>query len=81
MLHKWEWQRSWGSSSCSRAFLAKALDYWRMWPNVSTRTCDALNVMARVDEKPDMTCSYEKFNGRRYRGPVLPYMMPGRGIV
>ena len=40
--------------------------------------CDALNVMARVAEKPDMTSSFEKFHGRRYRGPVLPYMMPGR---
>ena len=37
--------------------------------------------MACVDEKPDMTCSYEKFHGRRYRVPVLPYMLHGRGSV
>ena len=38
--------------------------------------CDALNIMARVDGKPDMMCSSEEFHGRRYRGPVLLYMMP-----
>ena len=40
--------------------------------------CDTLNIMAWVDEKPDMMCFFETFHGRRYRSPVLPYMMPGR---
>ena len=43
--------------------------------------CDATKIMARVDEKPDMTSSFEKFHGQRFRGGVLPYMMPGRRIV
>jgi len=48
---------------------AKALDYGRMWLEAWTSMCDAFNIMARVDEKPDMTSSFEKFHGRRYRGP------------
>ena len=43
--------------------------------------CDALNITTRVDEKPDMMCSLEKFHGRRYKRSVLPYMMPGRRSV
>ena len=62
-------------------FPAKALNYERTWPEAWTWMCDALNLMARVDEKPGMMCSFEKFHGRPYRGPVLPYMMPGRHKV
>ena len=47
----------------------KALDYGRTWPEAWTWMCDAFTIMARVDEKPDMTSSFEKFHGRRYRGP------------
>ena len=43
--------------------------------------CDATKIMARVDEKPDVTSSFEKFHGQRFRGGVLPYMMPGRRSV
>ena len=43
--------------------------------------CDALNIMARVDDNPDMACSSEKFHERRYRDLVLPNMMPGRRRV
>ena len=62
-------------------FPAKALNYDRMWPEAWTWMCDAFNLMARVDEKPGMLCSFEKFHERPYRGPVLPYMMPGRHKV
>lgn len=34
--------------------------------------------MAGVDDKLGLICSFEKFHGRPERGPVLPYMMPGR---
>ena len=37
--------------------------------------CDALNLMAWVDEKPGMMCAFEKFHERPYRGPVLPNIM------
>ena len=43
--------------------------------------CDALNIMARVDEKPDMTCSFKKFHGRPCRRAVHPCMMPGHHKV
>ena len=62
-------------------FSAKTLDCGRTWPEAWTWMCDALNIMARVDDKPAMMCSFEKFHGRPYRGPVLPYMMPGRHKV
>ena len=60
---------------------AKAINYERTWPEASTWMCDALNLMARVGEKPGMMCSFEKFHERPYRGPVLPYKMPGRHKV
>ena len=50
-------------------FPAKALDYGRTWPEAWTCMCDAFNIIVRVDDKPDMTCSFERFHGRRYRGP------------
>ena len=62
-------------------FLAKALDYGPSRPEAWTWMCDALNTMARVDEKPAMMCTFEKFHGRPHRGLVLPYMMPGRHKV
>lgn len=42
---------------------------------------DALNIIARVDEKPGMMCSLYKFHGRLYRSPVVPYICPGRHRV
>ena len=48
---------------------AKALDHGRTCPDAWTWTCDAFNIIARVDEKPEMTSSFEKFHVRRYRGP------------
>ena len=59
-------------------FPAKAFDYGRRWPEGWTWMCDTLNIMACVDEKPDMMYYFGTFHGRRYGGPVLPYMMPGR---
>ena len=55
---------------------AKALDFGRTWPEALTWMCDALNIMARADEKPGMMCSFEKSYGRAYRRAVLPNMMP-----
>ena len=43
--------------------------------------CVPLNLMARLDEKPGMVCSFEKFHERPYRGPVLLCMMQGRHKV
>lgn len=60
---------------------AKALDDGRMWPEAWTWMCDPLNLMARVDEKPGTMCSVEESHERPYRGPVMPYMMPGRHKV
>lgn len=37
---------------------------------------NVLNAMTRVNKKPSMMCSFEKFHERPYRGTVLPYMMP-----
>ena len=62
-------------------FPAKALNYERTWPEAWAWMCDALNLMARVDEKPGMMCFFEKLLERPFRGPVLPYMMPGRHKV
>ena len=62
-------------------FPAKALDYGRTWPETWTWMCDALNIMARVDENPDMTSAFETFHGWRYRGLAVPHMMPGRRRV
>ena len=44
-------------------FPAKALDYGRTWPEAWTWMCNALNIMARVDEKPAMMCYFQKFHG------------------
>ena len=63
------------------SFRAKALNYKRTWPEAWTSMCDAPNLMARVDEKPRMMCSFEEFHEMPYRGPVLPYMMSGRHKV
>ena len=62
-------------------FPFKALNYDRTWQETWTWICDGLNLMARLDEKPGMMCSFEKINRRPYRGPLLPYMMPGRHKV
>ena len=62
-------------------FPAKALDYGRTWPDAWTWMCEALSTIARVNEKPEMTSSFEKFHERRYMRHVLPYMMPGRRSV
>ena len=36
-----------------------------------------INISARVDDKPDMLCPWEKLYGRRPTSLVLPFMMPG----
>ena len=64
-----------------RGFRANALNYESTWPEAWTRMCSALNLMARVDEYPGIMCSFEKFNERPQRGPVLPYIMLGRNKV
>ena len=51
-------------------FPAKALDYGRTWPEACTWVCDAVYLMAWVDEKPGNLCSFEKFHERPYSGPV-----------
>ena len=38
---------------------------------------DCINTSARVDDKPDMLCPWEKLHGRRPTSLVLPFMMPG----
>ena len=38
---------------------------------------DCINISARVDDKPDMLCPWEKLYGRRPTSPFLPFMMPG----
>ena len=62
-------------------FPAKAIIYERTWAEAWTWMCDVLNLVARVDEKPGMMCSFEKFHEKPQRGPVLPYMMTGRHQV
>ena len=59
----------------------KALNYEPRWPEAWTWMCDALNLMARVDEKPGMMCSFEMFHERSYRGSVFLNIMPGRHKV
>ena len=43
--------------------------------------CVPLNLMARLDEKVGMVCSFEKFHEKPYRGPVLLCMIQGRHKV
>ena len=38
---------------------------------------DCINISARVDDKLDMLCPWEKLCGRRPTSLVLPFMMPG----
>lgn len=45
-------------------FSTKALDYSSTGPEASTWICEALSLMARVDEKPGMMCAFEKFHER-----------------
>ena len=41
---------------------AKALNYDCTWPEAWTWMRDALNLMTRVDEKPDLMISLETFH-------------------
>ena len=47
------------------------------WPEAFSWMNDCINIPARVDDKPDMLCPWEKLSGRRPTSLVLPFMMPG----
>ena len=58
-------------------FPRKALIYEKIWPEAFSSMNDCINILARVDDKPDMLCPWEKLYGRRPTSLVLPFMMPG----
>ena len=58
-------------------FPRKALIWDKIWPEAFSWMNDCINISARVDDKPDMLCPWEKLYGRRPTSLVLPFMMPG----
>ena len=58
-------------------FPRKALIWEKIWPEAFSWMNDCINISARVDDKPDMLCPWEKLYGRRPTSLVLPFMMPG----
>ena len=60
-------------------FPRKALIWDKIWPEAFSWMNDCINISARVDDKPDMLCPWEKLYGRRLTSLVLPFMMPGFG--
>ena len=58
-------------------FPKKALIWDKIWPEAFSWMNDCINISARVDDKPDMLCPWEKLYGRRPTSLVLPFMMPG----
>ena len=58
-------------------FPKKALIWDRIWPEAFSWMNDCINISARVDDKPDILCPWEKLYGRRPTSLVLPFMMPG----
>ena len=58
-------------------FPRKALIWDKIWPEAFSWIKDYTNISARVDNKPDMPCPWEKLYGRQPSSLVLPFMMPG----
>ena len=58
-------------------FPRKALMCDKVWPEAFSWMNDCINISARVDDKPDMLCPWEKSYGRRPTSLVFPFMMPG----
>ena len=58
-------------------FPRKALICDKIWPEAFSWMSDYTNISARVDDKPDMVCPWEKMDGRRPISLVLPFMMAG----
>jgi len=58
-------------------FPKKALQWQSIWPEAFSWMNDCLNISARVDDKPNMLCPWEKLHGKRPSSLVLPFMMPG----
>ena len=55
----------------------KALIWDKTWPEAFSWMNDCINISARVDDKPDMLCPWEKLYGRRSTSLVFPFLMPG----
>ena len=58
-------------------FPRKVLIWETKWPEAFSWMNCCINISARVDDKPDMLCPWEKLYGRRPTSLVLPFMMPG----
>ena len=58
-------------------FPKKVLIWDKIWPEAFSWMNDCINISARVDDKPDILCPWEKLYGRRPTSLVLPFMMPG----
>ena len=48
-----------------------------LWAEVRVCACDALNMMARVGDKPDKLSPYQTFHGRPPFPWLLPFLKPG----
>ena len=58
-------------------FPRKASIWDKIWPEAFSWMNDCINISARVDDKPDILCPWEKLYGRRPTSLVLLFMMPG----
>ena len=58
-------------------FPRKALIWDKIWPEAFSWMNDCINISARVEDKLDVLCPWEKLYGRRSTLLVLPSMMQG----
>ena len=58
-------------------FPARALNWGLIWPEAWKWMSDVINIMARLDQEPDMLCPYELMYGKRPLRAPLPFLMPG----